>query len=80
MTNETIIDDQKLVQEEFHLFYSNLYKSKFNESDCDLLFKIIDKDIKKLDFKDNHKLEEKWTKIEIENALKQMKKWKNDLG
>lgn len=58
MTNNIIIEDQKLVQDEICLFYCILHKSKFNKSDCDFLFKKINEDIKKLDVEDKHILEE----------------------
>ena len=63
MTNYIIIEDQKLVQHEMCLFYCNLYKSKFNKSDCDFLIEKIDEDIKKLDVEDKHILEEELTVI-----------------
>lgn len=77
MKNDIILEDQKLVQDEICLFYCNLYKSKFSKSDCDILFKNINEDIKKLDVEDKLILEERLTITEIENALKQMKNGKS---
>lgn len=57
--------------------YCNLCKSKFNKSDCDILFESINEDIKKLDVEDKNILEEGLTITEIENALKQMKNGKS---
>lgn len=75
--DEVVLKGQKLIQEEICLFYSNLYKSKLNKSECDILFESINDDIKKLDAEDKHILEEELTITEIENALKQMKNSKS---
>lgn len=73
MTNDKVVlEVQKLIQDEICLFYCNLYKSKFNKSECDILFESISEDIKKLDAEDEHILEEELTITETENALEQI--------
>lgn len=46
--NEIITGDQRVIQNEILLFYSNLYKSNYKNADCDSLFVIIRDKIRKL--------------------------------
>ncbi len=75
--NEIITDDQKVIQNEILLFYSNLYKSNYNKADCDSLFGIIRDKIHKLNEEDKILIDDELTLEEMDIALKQMSNCKS---
>lgn len=75
--NDTVLEDQNVIHNEIHTFYSNLYKSDALLEDCETFFLLIKDKIKKIEENDKRRLEVEITDQEIENALKKMNNGKS---